>query len=195
MGWAEWALIVIGIVAAAITGIAWMAFKDDRDKRQRVAWAELSAAEREHELALADREVEMWRESLAVKPTTFAEHLGGRRAPKLVGRSQVLRPPGALPMLTELDTFDTSQSTPLEGRKLPDPGVPPHDVASSRPGEDLPVKQCSRYEQHEGHRWVAEPSETSTGGAAWCDGLNADGTAPYDPGRPGWDADIAREQV
>lgn len=191
MGWAEGVLIALGIVAVAITAIAWMAFRDDRDKRQRVAWAELSAAERDHELALADREVEMWNARLAAGPTPFFSSHG--KVPTLVGRSQVLRPPGASPLL--MDTFDTSLSTPLEGRTLPDPGVPPYDVASSRPGEDLPVKQCSRDEQHEGHRWVAEPSETSTGGAAWCDGLNADGTAPYDPGRPGWDADLAREQV
>lgn len=46
---------------------------------------------------------------------------------------------------------------------------------------ELPVIPCPRVDQHPAHAW-----ETAEEGSpeAWCRGLNADGTAPYDPTRP-----------
>lgn len=170
MGWAVGALLALGILAAVIAWLAWLSYRADREKLQRQSWAATSEAERAHELALADREVEMWTASLGTRPTTFAEHLGGRRMPTLVGRSQVLAPPAVEP---------AGDHRLVQARMVP------------------PSGQCLRPDQHAAHAWVLEgegegPQPTTR---LWCDGLNADGTAPYDPGRPGWDADIAREEA
>lgn len=48
------------------------------------------------------------------------------------------------------------------------------------PAERLPLLGCPRGDQHPGHSWHLGRDE------AWCDGLNADGTSPYDPARRGY---------
>lgn len=50
------------------------------------------------------------------------------------------------------------------------------------PAERLPLLGCLRTDQHPGHAW----SPLNDDDDAWCDGLNADGTAPYDPARRGY---------
>lgn len=50
------------------------------------------------------------------------------------------------------------------------------------PAERLPLLGCLRTDQHPGHAW----SPLNDDEDHWCDGLNADGTAPYDPARRGY---------
>lgn len=55
-----------------------------------------------------------------------------------------------------------------------------------RPPDELPVLWCGVFDQHPGHAW-SDPLIDAEG-ERWCDGTNADGTTPYDPARPGYEA-------
>lgn len=54
------------------------------------------------------------------------------------------------------------------------------------PPDLLSVSACESTVQHVGHAWPDGPDKEY-----WCRGLNADGTAPYDPLRAGFDATLS----
>lgn len=148
MGWA-W---LVGVLVVALFAILAAAVTADTLATKR---SESKAADRAHELELADREVAMWNVAKAA-PRSFGEALvGGARPPRLVGRSQVL-------------------DSPVRRLDLTDKGV------------EVPLEACDRIDQHPGHLWLRAGLNLDEGNR-WCDGMNADGTAPYDPMRAGYE--------
>lgn len=82
LGIAVAALVVLVIAAAASEAIG------NRRKQRREDRLAKDAADRQHELELADREVEAWKAALeAPSPSIFQQK---RSVPRFVGRSQVL---------------------------------------------------------------------------------------------------------
>lgn len=58
----------------------------------------------------------------------------------------------------------------------------------SPPPQRSPIRRCNRVDQHAAHAWRASDFGVGDSILSWCDGLNADGTSPYDPMRPGYEA-------
>lgn len=84
-----WGILVAAVVLAIIGILVWAVMWDTR----MMAAAERDVLNREHELALADREAEMWKAMLGTEgdmpPGIFRQR---RVLPTLVGRSQVISP-------------------------------------------------------------------------------------------------------
>jgi hypothetical protein len=176
MGWMEWVLVVLLIIGGVICFLAWMSYQQDKEKARREERQEAAGDARDHELALADREMTMWREA-TVKPTEGVFSRPRLSPPKLVGRSQVLE---GQPRPTKLDMLERP------------PDDPSPTIPFERVGGDLAVRQCSLLGvQHPGHTWE-EPRQGDGRDVPpsisryWCDGMNADCSVPYDPGRAGW---------
>lgn len=55
------------------------------------------------------------------------------------------------------------------------------------PGEEVVILWCGNQIQHPGHRYEVTDDPDNEPDAFWCSGLNADGTAPYDPARAGYE--------
>lgn len=134
------------------------------------------AANREHELELADREVEMWKALLAAEgdgpPGIFRQR---RVLPDLVGRSQVISPKPRGQIDLNESEFGQGGRRAASGTRLeaiPEPSLKPSSDARTHP---VPIERCSRSLAHPGHSWFQRPQMTTR----WCDGVNADGTSPY----------------
>lgn len=83
----------------------------------------------------------------------------------------------------------------------PDPPIDPPDAERPRldlagKGRDLPIVECARHDQHPAHAYHDAGVEGEEAlREAWCPGLNADGTAPYDPARPGYEREAIAPRV
>lgn len=96
--WTAW-LAACLVVLIGVTYVV-DALRKNADDRRVARSADLAAG-RDHELALADREVVMWKDALEHPHPIFTMR---RAQPVLVGRSQVL------------DVFDSTKSRPLKAR-------------------------------------------------------------------------------
>lgn len=201
-GWERTIVVLLCIVGITIliANISEAIFKLIRERREHIHDERRHAEE--HELALADREVEMWKATLEAGAVPIFSKRG--IAPKLVGNSQVLDrdAPAVVPA-------SKGWATPTEAPPMVEPAGahwdgPPAPVAEEPthtcvrcgqtiaygehahgcvPPRELEIQRCGRIHQHPGHVWM----EKGVGpGEWWCEGLNADGTAPFDPARPGY---------
>lgn len=196
MSFYEWTTLLAAFVVFLIVAVGAVSAVRDNAKDRRVARLTELADAREHELALADREVVMWQAALDHPHPIFSAR---RTQPVLVGRSQVL---GATdsgrskPKTERRRAGLAQQDMPMPVSEDPSPKVPapgglppalPLDSATTWPSaakgdtveaaaleRTLPVRQCPSTAAHAGHHWLQAAGEQT-----WCDGSNADGSTPY----------------
>jgi hypothetical protein len=86
-------------------------------------------------------------------------------------------------MLTRwLDARAQRIAAAVRRRTDPDRKRSPRMVRGDRTGRVVPLVQCAQRYEHPGHLWH-DPISAGMEEERWCDGRNADGTTPYDPGR------------
>lgn len=177
-----WGVLIGGLALIVFLVLAGSSMYDASLK----ARAERDAANREHELALADREVEMWKATKA----SFSEAMGGRRGiPRLVGRSQVI--PSGYPVFAddrmarvaersqEITETGTTESHLRSGipEQPPEPSLrvgPSHHVDAGAALEIWSCDRSARKEPHGPHRWTMVTFDGPPAEVVWCEGIRED---------------------
>lgn len=117
----SWGILVAAVVVVVFLSLAFSHHMDQYGK----ARAERERLDREHELALADHEVAIWRAAAESPAPSIFQHRRGM-PPEFVGRSQVLSGTGRGDMP---ETGTMPMPKPLEAE--PEPSLRPRDEPSA----------------------------------------------------------------
>lgn len=179
MNFYEWTALLAACVVFLIVVVGVVSAVRDNAKDRRVDRLTELADAREHELALADREVVMWQAALAHPTPIFSAR---RSQPVLVGRSQVLDVfhSGGSRALKSRPGWprQAQQDMPIPVSDDPSPKVPPPPalgsaLADAQTGdtevmaEAVETQPCARLKPHLGHMWRDKGVDQWW----WCEGI------------------------